>query len=218
VPRGRMTIVLNAFSLSLAQVARLHERFRATGGVVVWMAAPGLIRDGVADLRHVADVTGVRLRERSGASGRIRLRDGSLHEAGAWAGRPSITIDDPAAEALAWFADGSGVAVAAARRDGYLSVTAACLSVPARLLANLAERAGAHLTAPPGDIVAAGNGIVALHACTPGRKTIALPQDCEVRDIVTGEALGRLRKIERTMASGDTCLVRVRPAPKGGAR
>jgi hypothetical protein len=57
----------------------------------------------------------------------------------------------------------------------------------------------------------AGNGFVAIHASSDGRKMLATPRECEPVDAVTGEKLTRGKRFEFDMKKGDTRILKVQP-------
>lgn len=73
----------------------------------------------------------------------------------------------------------------------YAVVFTAAVPLPANLLRNLARYSGTHVFDEVDDVVYADSTMVAVHAIKPGPRRIALPQRCNVEDVVSGEAVGR---------------------------
>jgi hypothetical protein len=71
-------------------------------------------------------------------------------------------------------------------QDGWTSVFAAALPLPAGFWRNAARLAKAHVWCETDDILVASREIVALHSIVPGAKVIRLPQPAKVADLATG--------------------------------
>jgi hypothetical protein len=74
---------------------------------------------------------------------------------------------------------------------GWTSVYYAGPVVPASQLRTVAEVAGCHIYSQSDDPFYASSSYVAMHARTPGRKTIVLPRVSAVRDAHAGEVIGK---------------------------
>jgi hypothetical protein len=217
VPRAKLCIFLNAFCLEDAQLHALREHTGQKGGVRLWMYAPGIVHGNALDSAHIGEVTGIAVKEIAPRPGRVRLTGSSdvLPEANV-ALKPTFAVADPAAEALARYALGEDVAVAARHAGGVTDVYSGVLQLPTRVLRDLARRAGVHLYAETDDVVIAGSGWVGLHASAAGHKVVHMPIVCSLRDVTTGETLGPARSFAFEMAQGDTKLLRLaRPGGSG---
>ncbi len=207
VPPARMYLVLGAYRLDRSQRDQLKRMLQRRGSTIVWMGPVGLNADGVQSVQHVTRVAGMRLRERTGATG-LRLVGGQSFDPGHAPLSRQLCVDG-AAEPLAWYADDGTVAVARRRFAGWTSVYSGVLQLPTSLLRQLARDAGAHIIADSDDVVMAGNGVVSLHACSSGEKRLRWTRAVRWSDLATGETLYYGRELRRELQQGDTLLMRL---------
>jgi hypothetical protein len=210
VPPAKFYIMANAFRLSDAQLAAI-KRHTPADSTILWTYAPGVIHDNRLDPQRVAQVTGMNVAV-TGNGGDIIFGDQQKYQPGHGPLNPGFEIKDPDAVTLATFANGGAVAVAAKKQEGRTMAYSAVSKLPAALLHRIAREAGVHLYAAPGDVVMAGNGLVALHASGPGKKVIKLPLESVVEDLLTGEKFPAAAEFTFEMLTGDTRLLRLVPA------
>lgn len=210
VPPAKMYVMLNAFSLSTAQAEKLRSKAFAGGSTVVWMYAPGIVRDGKLRPEGVSEVAGMDLSPVSASGGIVLEGTGEEFAAGHGALSPMFAVSDDDARVLARYAGSGEAAVAEKQTDGRRNVYSGVLQLPSSLLRRLAREAGAHIYSEENDVITAGNGLVGIHASSTGKKTIRLPSECDVVDAVSGVSLGRGASFTFDMKLGETRLLRVR--------
>ena len=121
---------------------------------------------------------------------------------------PLRFIDDPDATVLARYFNTSHVAGAMKKHRNWTAVYFGGfpkMVMTGDLIRKLAIQAGIKPFAPAGDISAAGNGIMMLHARKDGEKTLQWQGKYDLRDLITGKIV--IRKAEKftfTMKSGET--------------
>jgi len=212
VPAARMYIMLNAFRLDGDQLAALRDRACRDGRTVVWMYAPGIVRDGELSPGRISEATRIALEGTASGDGELVIdRTGQRFSADHGRLEPTLAVADPRAHVLARYASGGQAAIASKGVGDWTSVYCGTLQMPANLLRRVAEQAGVHVYSPGGDVVAAGNGFVSIHASSSGRKVLRMPAECRLVDAMTGEAMGPAREFRFPMALGDTRLMRVVP-------
>lgn len=205
VPPARMYLILNAFSLDRSQIDSIRKHACRRGCTVVWMYAPGLIRDGSIEFSNVQDVCKILLRKTRGGTGDVVIEaTGESFSAGHGELSPMFAVADEKARVIARYAGTGEAAVASRDAGGYTSVYCGVLQLPASLLRSLAREAGVHIYSDSNDIVAAGNGLISIHATDGGHKTLGLPSDSEVTDAISHEELGAGRSFQFDMKLGDT--------------
>lgn len=211
VPPAKMYIMLNVYSLDADQIAGLRKHACRKGNTVVWMYAPGIVRDGKLESSFVQDAAGILLTSIQ-ATGEVLLETtGDKFSAGHGKLTPMFAVSDKDAHAIARYAEVGEVAVAAKDMGGWTSVYSGLLQLPPSVLRDLARKAGVHIYSDQNDVIAAGNGFVSIHASSAGPKTIHLPQECEAVDAITGASLGRGKSFTFDMMLGDTRLLRALP-------
>lgn len=173
--RYRFLLMVNCFTLTEKQVERLRRLFAGSGTTVVWCYAPGFLSpDGVSPQR-MSRLTGFALRPLEGA-GRMTIEAQGKPFGIPGEHHPRFTVEDPDAEVLGRWTDGSGVAFARKRVDGYTSVYVGVLPLPTEILRPLAAEAGVALWSSFPDIVYACADAAALTATCDGEREVRLPQ------------------------------------------
>ncbi len=182
-----------------AQDRAAIDALKRDGHVLVFMYAPGVYRDGALDESGMADLTGIRLRmSREASSFDLKLAGGHpLTEglAGQSCGDPLRTFplcyaDDAAAIVLGTLANGKpGLVVKQAK--GWTSVFSSVPMLPARLMRNIAQFAGVHTYVDTEDVVWASKSLVAVCVKDAGKRTVKLPKKAQVRDLYSGEIVGK---------------------------
>ncbi len=93
---------------------------------------------------------------------------------------------------------------------GVASVLVGGLTLPARMLANLAAEAGVHRYIDPGDVIRTDGRFMGITACKAGRKTVCLPAPCEVADLFSAETVCRGTAFDVDVRLGETRVYRMR--------
>ncbi|MBN1919438.1 MAG: beta-galactosidase [Verrucomicrobia bacterium] len=101
---------------------------------------------------------------------------------------PRATIVDDGVDVLARFETG-GAVLAVRESDRRFDVLSTVPAPPTQVLRNAAERAGVHLYTPPGDVVYAGKSFLGVVAGSEGARTIRLPEESHVTDLLTGRVV-----------------------------
>jgi hypothetical protein len=210
VPPAKMYIFIDTFRLDKAQIEAVRKNACRNGCTVVWMYAPGVIRDSRFSSDYVQDVTKIALKQTASGDGEIVLDGGGKFSAGHPHLSPAFAVNDPKAVPLAHYEKDGEVAIASKNEGGWTSVYCGALQMPRELLTDLARHAGVHIYSDQNDVVMAGNGFVAIHASSNGRKTLTMPGDCELVDVTTGEKLPRGRRFEFDMKKGNTRILMAR--------
>ncbi len=210
VPPAKMYVLLDTFRLDSAQLEAIRSRICKKGRTVVWMYAPGIVRGNRISPEYVEDVVGIKLSQTESGDGRLVL-DGTPETFDAVNDHltPSFAVDDDLVRVIARYEDGGEVAVAAKDMGAWTSVYCGALQLPSSVLRELAQDAGVHIYCDQDDVVMAGNGFVAVHASSEGKKTLRMPGECSLSDAITGDAMGNGRAFEFEMRKGGTRLFRV---------
>ena len=175
------------------------EALKCDGHVLVFMVAPGVYREGQLDETGMEEFTGIRLRmtRDEGAfsvkfAGGQRLTEGLEGQTYGMQhrGSPACYADDPAATVLGTLADGKpGLVVKAAK--GWTSVFSSAPMLPPRLMRNIAQFAGVHTYIETEDVVWASKSMVAVCVKDAGKRVVRLPRKADVRDLYSGESVGK---------------------------
>jgi len=219
LPAYKLYVLLNAVRLDEATRQALMAR-AARDGATVWLFyAPGYVGDAGLDPAGIQKATGMQVEiQADGGSAAYTIQPGSflaaqLDPATALGPQsklaPRPVIVDETAEVLARFIDG-GVAMARKRLGGVPVVYCASVSAPVEVWRELARAAGAHIWCETGDGFYTDGRYLAVHAASAGEKTIRLPWPRRVVDVIRRATIAdRTQEIRRTMARGETMLVRL---------
>ncbi len=122
---------------------------------------------------------------------------------------PLFQVAADQADVFGEFVDGGAPAMALKCMDGFTSVFVGGLTLPARLLANIAAEAGVHRYIESGDVIRTDGRFLGITACTPGHKTVHLPAPCEVADLFGGEIVCRGSAFGVDLHAGETRVYRI---------
>jgi hypothetical protein len=193
---------------------RLKEYLEATESSALWLHAPGWLDENGPSADNVRQLTGlgVRIEEHGGhldaevsagehwltrgtepgtAYGSSAGLDERRQRALPWTLDPErigprVSIGDDRAVTLASLRDGGEAALAVRETKDRFDVLSTAPAPPALIFRNVAQRAGAHLYAPLGDVVYAGKRFLGILAGSNGVRTITLPAECRVTEAITG--------------------------------
>jgi hypothetical protein len=209
----KLIIMLSCVRYDDALLAAVQRLVQGRAATVLWCYAPGFIRDGTADVKHMQALTGFRLKRLAAAPAVINLTAptqpllagiATLSFGAPYAMDPLFAVDDPQAEALGVYRDNGQVALAAKTVDRCRGVFCGAHLLPPELLRGLARQAGVHLYTASDDVIDANDAFVLLHTATAGAKTLTLPQAADVVDVYTGTVLAQGAKEFTLHAAAET--------------
>ena len=197
----KLYIMLSCFQYDAATLAAIRDRLYRRPATVVWCYAPGFIHDGVADVRNMEHLTGLRFDiVRGPASPKISLVDLG-HPVAADVRTASFGVDyvfaplfhvvDDAAVPIGVYRDNGLVALAAKEVDAAQVVFCGSNKMSAEVLHGLAHAAGVHLYSDSLDPFEANEHFVMLHASREGDKTFQLKRPSDVVDVFDRKVLFR---------------------------
>lgn len=182
-----------------AQDRKAIEALKRGGHVLVFLYAPGVYRDGQLDESGMSELTGIRLRM-SREEGALSVKlfgghrlteglDGQLY-GDSHRVSPLFFADDASATVLGTLADGKpGLVVKT--EGGWTSVVSSAPMLPSRLMRNIAQLAGVHTYIDTEDVVWASKSLLAVCVKDGGKRTVRLPRAANVRDLYSGEFVGK---------------------------
>lgn len=196
--KHKVFFIMTSFAPT-AQDRAAIEALKRDGHVLVFLYAPGVYRDGLLDESGMAELTGIRLRlSRDEAPFSVKLAGGHRLTEGLEGqsygadvrNAPFCYADDPEATVLGTLADGKPGLVVKAGKE-WTSVFSAVPLLPARLMRNLAQAGGVHTFIETEDVVWASKELLAVCVKEAGSRTVRLPAKADVRDLYSGEVVGR---------------------------
>lgn len=202
-------------------VGKIHSVLAKNSAAALWFYAPGVITYGGVSTEISRLLTGIKL-EKVGSIPRSRLQ--------------VVAKDAPLARYLKADPEYYGFApgfvpvgnnfTTVAELNGKPAVVSAdgpwggrsvfSLTRPtADLVRGAAEMAGVHVFNRSGDVVGANAGYLMLHAASDGVHKLELAERTDLTDLLSGEKLQGVDKVERVMQTGDTMLFRIGDQDKG---
>jgi len=182
--RYKCVVFANCFLLTPAQKDVIRRNVARDGRHIVWLVAPGYNDGAKLDPAMIRDVTGMTIARHELAAppqATIILPGVSAKLQVAKTFSPFFTVNDPAATSLGTL-DGSGATVFARKRQpGHTSWFSSLPPLDDALLGHIFQQSGAHMYAPPGDVIHAGGGIVCIHTVTGGERELVLKNGRRLR-------------------------------------
>ncbi|MDR3708879.1 MAG: hypothetical protein P4L33_11295 [Capsulimonadaceae bacterium] len=191
----KVFVFLNALRVTTAERHAIRERFQVSGKTLVWMYAPGLFDEKGLTHQEVSEIVGQALK-RQPWNARIgtlfteerhpvieRLHGGKRMGSEEVV-NPSYTSVDPQGMVLGEYIQ-SGVPSIVARNmaGGWRSVFVGEPHLTGELLRGIFRYAGVHVYDLQDDIVAAGEGLLMVHAPYTGLRTLHLPKQSAVYSV-----------------------------------
>ncbi|MCX7599565.1 MAG: hypothetical protein N2512_11980, partial [Armatimonadetes bacterium] len=219
LPPYRMYVLLNAVRLDEATRTALMAKAARDGATVVFFYAPGCVGADGLDAGGIQRATTISVEiQPEGGPAAYRVEPGSALAAriptDATLGpdvqlSPRPIIVDPNAEILARYLDGP-VAIARKKVGDVTVIYCASVTAPVYVWRELARHAGAHIWLETGDGFYTDGQYLGVHAASAGEKVITLPWPRKIIDVIGGGVIAeRTNEIRRTMAFGETMLVRL---------
>jgi len=175
------------------------DALKRDGHVLVFLYAPGLYREGQLDETGMADLVGIRLKmdkTEDVLNVKIGAKDpltdgmeGAIYGADRRVS-PICYADDPTVKVLGTFPSGKPGLVVKEEKD-WTSVYSAAPLLPARLMRNIARRGDVHTYIDTEDVVWASHDLLAVSVKEAGKRVIRLPRKANVRDLYSGERIGK---------------------------
>ncbi len=219
--RHKLFLFLDCFKLDKEDLAAIDHIVKQPGKVAVWYFAPGLITEQGFSEAAMRKLTGLPLSyevvlcspqlawtpEGAALSGK---QPGELLTGGRdWQSR--VTCEAEVGEVLATYAGGGGPGLVLEEQGGFTSVWCGTGPLPARLLHQLALRAGVHCYAPPGDLLWANESVVGLWSAAGGPKEVSLPHPAAVKELFSGTDLGEGTVFQLELPAKGTALLLIEP-------
>lgn len=220
LPDYRVYVLPNAVTLDDSTQAALLAKAERTGATILYAYAPGYATARGLEPARISQLTGMTTTvETSGGPAAYRFVPGHALGQGLGAAStqgpndvlaPRPVITDPAAEVVARYVTGDGIAIARTARGAATVVYCASVALPPALLRNLAREAGAHVYCDSDDSVYTDDQYLALHAASAGEKTVRLRTPRRVTDLLGGGLIAeRTDTVRRTLRRGETLFVQL---------
>lgn len=197
----KMVIFLNAVK-DKPELRQAIQALRDNGAIMVFTYGTGFLDDQGISTKTLSENVGMEMAEAGEGSLNILFDREKDQEAGhPYTVKTRFKVVDKEATPLARYVSTGEVAVA--EKDGaYFYGTT---DLDREFLRHVAQNAGVHVFIDGDDNLYASRDVVSIHANHAGRKTIRLPQICDVVDVFSGEVVAReANSFEITMDAFET--------------
>ncbi|MDA0337193.1 MAG: hypothetical protein O2782_18680 [bacterium] len=232
-PKHRVFYFPNLFRVDEKRMALLQEKVFRDGNIVVWGPGSGISDGDKIGTESASKLTGFEFTMLPANAQRRILVSNFDHPitrnlgadmviGGPLPYGPVLIPADGVELGLAWAKGGMNLigmsykefgkgaagdrsGITARGRGDYGALFLTAVQIPADLWRNIARYAGAHVYCESNDILLADNSVVALHSLKPEKKTIFLPGESRVKDLVTGKLISKgTRRITFNHEAPDT--------------
>ena len=210
-------IFLNAFVISDSARSFIENRVMTGGNTVLWLYAPGYIRDGGFSLRSLSEITNMNVAEYDGVRSEVELLPEHCLDS-SWNGvtfsfthsvLPLFCVEDERAATLGRYASSGKAAIAERISPAFRSIYSAVGSLPSVFYREVARRAGVHVYYDGQSPVYVNDRIIGVQRQLGEHVRIVLPQGSatEFEDVFDdGRILSREGILEPELAAGETKL------------
>jgi hypothetical protein len=216
LPNYKLCIFLNAFQMDAAKRAAIARQVRKNNAVAVWCYAPGFINENGFDAKLMQQLTGIDLEKDDAEKTLHPTVPAPQHPIMKYVTKldsitlaPSFHVTDKAAKVLA--SAETKPLMAAREFDNWRSVYS-LLPLSKELLMGLCDYAGVPVYSRSFDVFNANKSYLMLHTVSAGEKTIALPAQSDVTEILENKVLARNAKtFSENLQAGVTRIYRITP-------
>ncbi len=192
----KLLIFVNCAKVS-DQAAQGIKRWQTGGKTLLWTFASACLSDEKFDVSLGEELVGMRL----GHEMKRRVIRVDMNETGSELTRggaalgfgtdiavgPTFFADDEQAEVLGRLRDGGEAGFALRRHANWNALYLSMLNFGPQLLRNLARFSGAHVWCESNDVLYANQSLLCFHSASAGEKTIRLPREFRVSDLLHPE-------------------------------
>ena len=208
----RMLVFLNPFVLSDAQRQTIRRCCMSDDRLLVWIYAPGLIKDNLS-VENMSSLLGMKFQMEAASAGKkitVKLPGKSITYQGA-AVAPFICVSE-GSDTTRGHTDNGRIVVAEKNGPHCRNLFAAVPPLPVEVLQYYAKTAGVHLYNETGVVVLANQSYLAIAAPTAGKRKICLPKKAALEELLTAEknqSYEASKEFEIDFTANSCCLFRV---------
>jgi len=230
--RYKLYVFLDAFYMSDADRQTIESCVKTKNHTVLWVYAPGYVRDDKLSLQAMSDVIGMPMKKLDGdrpikiittpidekIAKREARRFASLAVPAQAFGinatvRPAFAVSDDAGQKAVSLGKIEGTAesgLAVRAFDTWTSIYTFAPPISPSWLRSVAKLAGVHLYSRDNDVMYINAGYVAMTTESGGMRTIRLPKSANIIDCWTGKTVATNQRVLRfLMAPRSTRLFRI---------
>ena len=189
--RYRMLVFVNAFALSEGQRSMIRNRCMNDNRLLVWMYAPGLIKDDLS-ADNISSLLGMKVQmEKTHPKAQIDVQfpgEKKIHNYEGAEVSPFFHVVEGADAAVGRTAEGQ-VVVAEKAGPNCRNLFVSMPPLPWTLLQKYAQQAGVHIYVESGGTVIANESYLALalSSSNTGKRTLRLPKKAALKELVAVE-------------------------------
>jgi len=221
LPDYKLYVFLNAFYVAPARRAAIQAKLARSGATALFLYAPGYLGPDGESLAGMQALTGIHIArdEREGRP-QIVLEPGDPLAQGLAAqptwGDPRLTVapvfyaDDPEARIAGRLVDSQHPGLVVNRAADWTSIYSSAMPLAPGLMRSIARSAGVHVWLETDDALYTDGQYAGVHAAADGLKTLHLPGQFQVTDVLSGKRLATdTREVNIPMKRAETVLLRL---------
>jgi len=204
----KLYIFLNAFHITDAERAAIHERLARNNAGALWMYGAGYLSPAGNSVDTMAQLTGLSFEKYTSEEQLEQVfADGKPRDWMRFKYEPGFALKG---DVRVLVRDGER-AVAGIGRGPWGGLSAySGVPLDADLVRGLCRELGIHVYVDSGDIVQANTSFVMVHSTSAGDKTLRFPKVCTARNLRTGEVRKNVKELAFPMQFGETKLFEIK--------
>ena len=186
----KLYVFLNCYNYD-ASFLKAVNRLRERNCTLLWLYAPGWIRDRKCSLENMKELSGFDFRrEQTELLPVVTLKDGLRMGTPSIRVKPMFSVTTPEAEVLGKYENGA-IGAAAIKTGNARSIFSGAWQLDRDFITKIIDQAGIFRYTLSEDPMEANDALVVLHGRFAGEKSIRLPKKTDVLDIYEKKIVGR---------------------------
>ena len=214
MPDYKLYIFMNSFYIDKETRNAIAAKIRKNNAVAVWCYAPGYITENGFSVENMKDLTGIELSELKeqktltlSISNKASPITKYTNTFKTYTFGPVFNVTDKDVKVIGTAENKPALVLK--EFSNWKSVYS-LLPLNKELLTGLCEFAGVHIYSKSYDMLTANKSFIMLHTSNDGEKTITLPDNYDVTEILTGKEIGKgLNKFTEKLPAQSTRIYQV---------
>jgi len=214
MPDYKLYIFMNSFYIDKETRSAIAAKIRKNNAVAVWCYAPGYITENGFSAEAMKELTGIGLAEhKEQKTLTLSITDKTSPVAKyvktfkSYTFGPVFSVTDKDIKVIGTADNKSALVIK--EFSNWKSVYS-LLPLNKELLTGLCEFAGVHIYSKSYDMLTANKSFIMLHTSSDGEKTITLPDSYNVKEILTGQEIGKgLNKFTEKLPAQSTRIYQI---------
>jgi hypothetical protein len=213
-PKYKVHFILSSPTITKKQITWIQENLQKDGNVLVFCNAAGMSSTAGSFEENMQKLTGICVRYAPTTVGTFRtvpmpgsdrMAEGLKDNCEIIWDEPLFFVDDNEAKVFGTIAGTNKAGWAVKRFKDWTSIYIAIAgNITPELIRSIVREAGITPIGPLGDVTIAGNGFIAIHALTDGKKKLVLGNKYNLIDLSNNKSMPPTADLELPMRVGET--------------